>query len=141
MFKVDGNSLVQLNKLSKGNMLEHLGIVFTEFTSTCLKATMPVDHRTKQPFGLLHGGASVVLAETLGSVAANFAVENPLAETAVGVEINANHIKSATNGNVTGHCTPIRIGRNIHVYEIKIYNEQEELICVSRLTVAIVRRK
>lgn len=141
MFKVEGKSLAQLNKLSKGNMLEHLGIEFTEFTTTHLKGTMPVDHRTKQPFGLLHGGASVVLAETLGSVAANLAVNDPNTEMAVGVEINANHLKAAKSGFVTGICVPIRIGGNIHVYEIKIHNDQNELICVSRLTVAIVRRK
>ncbi len=141
MFKVEGKSLAQLNELSKGNMLEYLGIEFTEFTPEYLKGTMPVEHRTKQPFGLLHGGASVVLAETLGSVAANLAVNDPKTEMAVGVEINANHLKSARSGLVTGTCTPIRIGGNIHVYEIKIHNDQQELICVSRLTVAIVRRK
>ncbi|MEY4383589.1 MAG: 1,4-dihydroxy-2-naphthoyl-CoA hydrolase [Bacteroidota bacterium] len=141
MFKVEGNSLAQLNELSKGNMLEYLGIEFTEFTAAYLKGTMPVDHRTKQPFGLLHGGASVVLAETLGSVAANFALKDPANEMAVGVEINANHLKSARGGLVTGICTPIRIGSTMHVYEIRIQNDQEELICVSRITVAIVRRK
>ncbi len=141
MFKVEANSLEQLNELSRGNMLEHLGIEFTAFTQDYLEAKMPVDHRTKQPFGLLHGGASVVLAETLGSVAANFAVKDSTQEMAIGVEINANHLKSARGGWVTGTCYPIRIGSSLHVYEIKIHNEEEELICVSRLTVAIVRRK
>ncbi|MEY2794110.1 MAG: 1,4-dihydroxy-2-naphthoyl-CoA hydrolase [Bacteroidota bacterium] len=141
MFKVEENSLDQLNELSQSNMLEHLGIEFIEFTRDYLKAKMPVDHRTKQPFGLLHGGASVVLAETLGSVAANCALKDPASEMAVGVEINANHLKSARGGWVIGTCSPVRIGSNLHVYDIKIHNEEQELICVSRLTVAIVRRK
>jgi len=141
MFKVEGKSVEQLNALCKGNMLEHLGIEFTEITSEFLKAKMPVDHRTKQPFGLLHGGASVVLAETLGSVAANLAVEDPTSEMAVGVEINANHLKSAREGFVYGECRPLRIGKNMHVYDIKIFNDLGEMICASRLTVSIVRRK
>jgi 1,4-dihydroxy-2-naphthoyl-CoA hydrolase len=141
MFKVTDKTLSELNKLSKGCMLEHLGIEFTEVSASFLKGKMPVDHRTKQPFGLLHGGASVVLAETLGSVAAALAVVDPTKEMAVGVEVNANHLKSARGGYVYGTCTPIRIGSTMHVYDIKIHNEQDELICVSRLTVAILRQK
>jgi 1,4-dihydroxy-2-naphthoyl-CoA hydrolase len=134
-------SLESLNDWSKGNLLEHLGIEFIEITSTTLKAKMPVDHRTKQPFGLLHGGASVVLAESLGSVASTLAVEDPLTQIAVGVEINANHLKSVKEGFVIGTCTPLRIGRTLHVYDIKIHDEQENLVCVSRLTVAILPTK
>jgi 1,4-dihydroxy-2-naphthoyl-CoA hydrolase len=134
-------SLESLNDWSKGNLLEHLGIEFIEITSTTLKAKMPVDHRTKQPFGLLHGGASVVLAESLGSVASTLAVEDPLSQIAVGVEINANHLKSVKEGFVIGTCTPLRIGRTLHVYDIKIHDEQENLVCVSRLTVAILPTK
>ena len=134
-------SLESLNHWGKGNMLEHLGIEFIELTSTSLKAKMPVDHRTKQPFGLLHGGASVVLAETLGSVASTLAVEDPKTQIAVGVEINANHLKSARDGYVIGTCTALRIGKTMHVYEIKIHDEQENLICASRLTVAILHQK
>jgi 1,4-dihydroxy-2-naphthoyl-CoA hydrolase len=134
-------SLESLNNWSKGNLLEHLGIEFIEITSTTLKAKMPVDHRTKQPFGLLHGGASVVLAESLGSVASTLAVEDPLSQIAVGVEINANHLKSVKEGFVIGTCTPLRIGRTLHVYDIKIHDEQENLVCVSRLTVAILPTK
>ena len=134
-------SLETLNSWGKGNMLEHVGIEFIELTPDYIKAKMPVDHRTKQPFGLLHGGASVVLAETMGSIASALSVENPDKQTGVGVEINANHLKSARGGLVTGICTPIRIGSTMHVYEIRIHNDQEELICVSRITVAIVRRK
>ncbi len=134
-------SLESLNNWGKGNMLEHLGIEFIELTETTLKAKMPVDHRTKQPFGLLHGGASVVLAETLGSVASTLAVQDPKTQIAVGVEINANHLKSAREGFVIGTCTPLRIGRTMHVYEIKIHDEQDHLICASRLTVAILPSK
>ncbi|MFM1912225.1 MAG: hypothetical protein RIR51_63 [Bacteroidota bacterium] len=137
MFKVN-RSIEELNEWCKGNMLEHLGIKFLEASPEYLKASMPVDHRTKQPFGLLHGGASVVLSETLGSVATAFAVEDYTKEVGVGVEINANHLKSVTSGTVIGICTPIRLGRKIQVFETKIYNEEEELICVSRLTCAIV---
>jgi 1,4-dihydroxy-2-naphthoyl-CoA hydrolase len=134
-------SLESLNNWSKGNLLEHLGIEFIELTSTTLKAKMPVDHRTKQPFGLLHGGASVVLAESLGSVASTLAVQDPKTQIAVGVEINANHLKSVKEGFVIGTCTPLRIGRTMHVYEIKIHDEQNNLICASRLTVAILQSK
>lgn len=141
MFKVTEKTLDEINALSKGNMLEHLGIEFTEVSEAYLKGKMPVDSRTKQPFGLLHGGASVVLAETLGSVAAALAVEDPRKQVAVGVEVNANHLKSVRGGYVTGICKPIRIGSSMHVYEINIYNEQNELVCVSRLTVAILHQK
>lgn len=137
MFKVN-RSIEELNEWCKGNMLEHLGIKFLEVCPEYLKASMPVDHRTKQPFGLLHGGASVVLSETLGSVATAFAVDDYTKEVGVGIEINANHLKSVTSGTVIGICTPIRLGKRIQVFETKIYNEEEELICVSRLTCAIV---
>jgi 1,4-dihydroxy-2-naphthoyl-CoA hydrolase len=133
-------SLETLNSWGKGNMLEHVGIEFIELTPEYIKAKMPVDHRTKQPFGLLHGGASVVLAETMGSIASALSVENPANQTGVGVEINANHLKSARGGFVIGTCTALRIGRSIHVYDIKIHDEEENLICASRLTVAILQR-
>jgi 1,4-dihydroxy-2-naphthoyl-CoA hydrolase len=127
--------------MSKGNMIEHLGIEFTEIQAGYIKAKMPVDHRTKQPLGLLHGGASVVLAETMGSTAVVLALKDPMKETGVGVEINANHLKSARGGYVIGTCVPLRIGRTLHVYEIKIHDEEENLICASRLTVAIIALK
>jgi 1,4-dihydroxy-2-naphthoyl-CoA hydrolase len=133
-------SLETLNSWGKGNMLEHVGIEFIELTPEYIKAKMPVDHRTKQPFGLLHGGASVVLAETMGSIASALTVENPANQTGVGVEINANHLKSARGGFVIGTCTALRIGRTMHVYDIKIHDEEENLICASRLTVAILQR-
>lgn len=131
--------LDDINALSQGNMIEHLGIEFTEITAEYIKAKMPVDHRTKQPFGLLHGGASVVLAETLGSIASALAVSDMYLYKGVGVEINANHLKSARGGYVTGICVPLRIGKTLHVYDIKIYDETEQLICASRLTVAILK--
>ncbi|WP_044171966.1 hotdog fold thioesterase [Flectobacillus major] len=131
-------SLEQINAMSHNNMLAHLGIEFIEITSEHIIAKMPVDHRTKQPMGLLHGGASVVLAESMGSVASFLSLPDPQKQTAVGVEINANHLKSAKNGYVYGKCTPIRLGKSIQVWEIKITNEANELICVSRLTTMVI---
>lgn len=133
-------SLEKLNGLSKGSMGEHLGIRFSEIGENYLKATMPVDERTKQPYGLLHGGASVALAETLGSVASSL-VLNADAAICVGLEINANHIRSVQHGTVTGMATPIHLGSSTHVWEIKIRDENEKLVCISRLTVAVLQRK
>ncbi|MDA8423797.1 MAG: hotdog fold thioesterase [Nitrospiraceae bacterium] len=128
-------TLAQLKELSKNTLVEHLGIEFLEIGDDYLKAKMPVDYRTKQPAGLLHGGASVVLAETLGSVAAGLSV-NREKKGIVGIEINANHIRPVTDGWVTGITKPIHIGNTTQIWEIKIYNEQDSLICISRLTVA-----
>jgi 1,4-dihydroxy-2-naphthoyl-CoA hydrolase len=116
---------------------ENLGITFTEYTASSITATMPVDERTKQPFGLLHGGASVALAETLGSVASLLVVNSELF-IGVGVEINANHIKAVLEGAVKGICTPLNISGKNHVWDIKIYNDANELTCVSRFTCTIV---
>jgi 1,4-dihydroxy-2-naphthoyl-CoA hydrolase len=127
----------RINAMSKNNMVEHLGIVFTEVGENHIKATMPVDHRTHQPYGLLHGGASVVLAETLGSVAAHFTIDAKN-QYAVGLDINANHIRSAKSGVVTGISRPIHVGRKTQVWEIKISDEQDKLVCISRITMAIV---
>lgn len=133
-------TLDTLNGMSPNTMTEHLGIVFTQIGEDFIKATMPVDHRTHQPLGMLHGGASVVLAETLGSVAATCCV-NMSKQYCVGLEINANHIKSVRSGIVTGTTRPIHVGKKTQVWEIKITNEQDELICVSRITMAIIDRK
>lgn len=122
-------------------MVEHLGIAFTGFGDDFLEARMPVDHRTIQPMGLLHGGASCVLAETMGSVASFLCVEDHSRETVVGVEINANHLRPATQGFVTGRVAPLRIGRRLHVWNIEIRDETERLICVSRITIAVVARR
>ncbi len=134
-------TLEQLNERSKGNMLGHLGIEFTEISEAYLCAKMPVDERTKQPMGLLHGGASVVLAESLGSIASWMVLEQPDKQAAVGIEINANHIKSAREGFVYAKCSPLKIGRTMHVWDIKITDEKGDLICVSRLTTAIIDRR
>jgi 1,4-dihydroxy-2-naphthoyl-CoA hydrolase len=123
--------------LHPGTLGEALGIRFAEIGPDFIKATMPVDHRTKQPYGLLHGGASVALAETMGSVA-SWLIVNPEFFIGVGVEVNANHLRSVKEGIVTGVCTPIHILGKTHVWDIKIYDDKEQLCCVSRLTVAIL---
>ena len=133
-------TLESLNALSIGNMGEHLGIEFTEIGSNYLIARMPVDQRTKQPMGLLHGGASVVLAETLGSVAANCAI-NTETHMCVGLDINANHIRSATKGYVIGKTTPLHVGGTTQVWEIRITTETGALVCISRITMAVLEKK
>ena len=126
--------------LGKNTMGDHIGIRFSELGENYLKATMPVDERTRQPYGLLHGGASVALAETLGSVASALVIdtENFIC---VGQEINANHIRGVKSGLVTGIAKPIHLGSSSHVWEIKIYDEAEKLVCISRLTVAILKKR
>ncbi len=132
--------LEKLNQFCQNTMCESLGIRFTEAGDNYLLATMPVDQRTKQPMGLLHGGASVALAETLGSVASALCVQDS-SKMAVGIEINANHLKSARSGLVTGKVTAIKLGRNLHVWATEIHNEAQDLICICRLTVMIVDKK
>lgn len=117
----------------------YIGIEFTELGADFLKATMPVDGRTHQPFGILHGGSSVVLAETLGSVASGMCID-PEKYICVGLEVNANHLRPVKSGFVIGICTPIHIGGTIHVWDIKIYTEQQKLSCISRLTVSILSK-
>ena len=128
------------NNIAKGCMVEHLGIEITEIGDDYMQGTMPVDHRTKQPFGLLHGGASVVLAETLGSTASN-AVLNTEEQYAVGLEINANHVKSARGGKVTGTTKPIHLGKRTHIWETRVTDEDGKLVCISRFTAAILDKK
>jgi len=135
-----GITLVDLNKLSANTMVSHLGIEFTSLGEDYITAKMPVDHRTHQPLGLLHGGASVTLAETLGSVAATCCIDRNT-QYCVGLEINANHIKSARSGFVFGTTKPIHIGKKTHVWEIKIVNETNELICISRITMAVIDKR
>ena len=129
-----------LKSFGKGTMSEHLGIEWVDLGDDFFKAKMPVDHRTNQPYGLLHGGASCVLAETLGSVA-SYLVIDPSQFYCVGIEINANHIRSATNGFVYGVCSPLHLGSTTHVWDIRITNEEGKLVCISRLTVAIMKKK
>lgn len=129
--------LSDINSLNKNTLGETLGIEFIEVGPDFLVATMPVDERTKQPFGLLHGGANVALAETLGSVASLLAVNSEVF-IGVGVEINANHIKAVLSGKVKGVCSPLNVSGKNHVWDIKIYNEANELTCVSRFTCTII---
>ncbi len=133
-------SLEKINAMSTGTMAEHIGIRFSEMGENFLKATMPVDARTKQPYGLMHGGASAVLAETLGSVASALVLDQTVS-LCVGLEINANHIRAAKQGLVTGTATPLHLGSSTHVWDIKIHDEKGKLVCVSRLTVAVLNRK
>ena len=133
-------SLAKFKAPVAGTMAQYIGIEWTEVGSNFLKARMPVDHRTMQPYGLLHGGASCVLAETIGSVAAAMVIDHSKFYC-VGLEINANHVRSAKDGFVTGIATPLHIGTSTHVWDIKIYDQQERLVCVSRLTVAVIPRK
>ena len=130
--------IAQLNSTHKNSILEVLGVEFTEAGDGYLVARMPVDPRTHQPFGILHGGASVVLAESIGSTASFLLLADPTKQRAVGLEINANHLRSVRSGWVTGRCTAIHIGRTTHVWDIRITDEQDKLVCISRLTVAIV---
>lgn len=133
-------NIKDLEGIGKNTMGEHLGMAFSELGNNYLKATMPVDHRTKQPYGLLHGGASVALAETLGSVASALVIDHTKM-MCVGLEINANHIRSVKEGFVIGTARPVHLGSSTHVWDIQIHDEREKLVCVSRLTVAVLKRK
>jgi len=129
-------SLDQLNALSKDTAVRSLGIVFTEIGADFVRATMPVDARTRQPFGLLHGGASVLLAETLGSMAGGLCVMPK--QHVVGVEINANHLRGVRGGVVTGTARALHVGRSTHVWEVRIEDERGHLVCISRMTLAVI---
>jgi 1,4-dihydroxy-2-naphthoyl-CoA hydrolase len=133
-------TIEQFGQLSKNTMDKFLGIEWTELGENYLKAKMPVDERTKQPYGMLHGGASCVLAETVGNFASAMVIDHSKFYC-VGLEINANHVRSATKGYVTAIATPLHLGANTHVWDIKINDDQEKLVSVSRLTVAIIPRK
>ena len=130
----------QLNIFSKNSLSQNLGIEITRLGEDFVEARMPVDSRTVQPYGLLHGGASVALAETLGSLAAHCTV-NDQNKSCVGLEINANHLKSVRNGFVTGIARPLLVGQRTQVWEIKITNEQNDLVCVSRITMAVIDKR
>ncbi len=129
----------EINPFIPGTMSEHLGMEWVEIGDNFIKIKMPVDHRTKQAHGLLHGGASCALAETVGSVAAMLVVD-PKKFSCVGLEINANHIRSARDGYVTGIASPLHLGAITHVWDIKIYDELQKLICISRLTIAVLKK-
>ena len=133
----DDLTLEALNRLAANTMAEQIGIEFTAIGRDYLEAKMPVDRRTHQPFGLLHGGASVALAETLGSVAATCCVDVNR-QFCVGLEINANHLRAATRGWVTGTARPLHVGRSTQVWEIRITNDDGKLVCISRCTMAVL---
>lgn len=125
-----------INNFNKDTLVAHLGIEIVEVGSDFIKSKMPVDHRTRQPMGLLHGGASVVLSESVGSMA-SWLVTADQTKNIVGIEVNANHLKSAKSGFVFGITKPIRIGRTLQVWNTEIYDEDDNLLCVSRLTVMV----
>ena len=131
--------LSDLGAIEPGTMAEFLGMEWTEIGNDFVKIKMPVDQRTKQPYGLLHGGASCALAETIGSVASQLVLD-PNKFICVGLEINANHVRSARSGFVTGIAKPLHLGGTTHVWDIKIYDDKEQLICISRLTLAILKK-
>ncbi len=132
-----GITIEDLNRMGSKCMVNHLGIEVTEIGADYLKGKMPVDHRTTQPFGILHGGASVSLAETLGSIASSISVDQTK-QYCVGLDINANHIRSVREGFVFGIAKPLHVGKKTHVWEIKITNEADQLVCISRLTMAVI---
>ena len=129
-------SVEELTAIHKDTAVAHLGIEFLEVGDDFITARVPVDHRTKQPYGLLHGGVSVVLAETLGSCGAIYCT--PPGHHVVGLDINANHIRAATSGWVTGKTTPVHVGRSTQVWAIELRNEAGDLTCVSRITMAVL---
>ena len=133
-FKPD---IAALNQTGQNTAVSHLGIQFSAIGDDWLEATMPVDARTKQPAGILHGGATALLAETLGSVSSVLIIDWPK-QQAVGIELNISHLRSASQGMVTGRATPIRIGRRTHVWDIRVRDEEDKLVAIARLTMAIL---
>lgn len=133
-------SLEHLNENAQNTMGAYLGMEFTEIGPDYLRAIMPVDHRTVQPYGLLHGGASAALAETVGSVASALIID-PEKQICVGMEINANHIRGVREGYVHAVAKPLHIGSSTHVWDIRICDDQDKLVCVSRLTVAVLPKR
>ena len=132
-------SVEDLNKLCDNSMVSHIGIEFTEIGEDYICAKMPVAYYTHQPDGILHGGASVVLAETLGSVASNLCIDREN-KVCVGLDINANHVRSVRSGQVTGTTKPIHLGTSTHIWEINITNEENSLVCIARLTMAVLEK-
>lgn len=132
-------SLEEVTRIRKGTMVDTLGIEFIEVGEDFLRARMPVDHRTIQPYGIMHGGASCALAETVASVAANFCVEPQ--KICVGLEINTNHIRSIRDGWVYGKAKPLHLGKSTQVWDVKIINEHDHLISATRITLAVIDRR
>jgi 1,4-dihydroxy-2-naphthoyl-CoA hydrolase len=132
-------TIEQINRQTQGCMVSHVGIEVTEIGDDFLRGRMPVDQRTKQPFGILHGGASVVLAETLASIGCQFTIDWERYR-AVGLEINANHIRGVGGGFVTGSSRAVHLGRRTQVWETHIRDERDKLVCMSRITMAVIER-
>ena len=132
-------TIEELNGNREGTLIANLGILFTEIGADFVRGTMPVDTRTVQPYGLLHGGASVALAETLGSMGASMCVDAAEFQV-VGQEINANHVRAARNGLVTGTARAVHLGGRTHVWTIDIVDEAQKLVCISRITMAVIKR-
>ena len=133
--------LEQLQQVMQGTLLEQLGLTIEGFGDDWIAVKMPVDRRTIQPDGILHGGASLALAESMGSLDSVLCIEDPSTHAAVGVEINANHLRPVPDGQfVIGTLSPIRIGRRMHVWNIEIRDPEDRLVCISRLTIMIVER-
>lgn len=139
MIDTNKSTIEILNQRGKNTLVEHLGIEIISVGENFLEGKMPVDHRTVQPLGLLHGGASAVLSETLGSIAANCCVDETK-QYCVGLEINANHIRGVKSGYVYGRAEAVHIGRSTQIWETKIYNEEKKLVCVSRLTLSVLNK-
>ena len=134
------NTLEQIEAFQKNTMTDQLGIKITDYGNNYICGKMPVDHRTKQPYGLLHGGASVAFAETLGSIGAGMQIDYNN-QSVVGIEINASHLKSIKKGWVYGRAQPLRVGKTIQVWDINITDKDENLICASRLTLAVIKKR
>ena len=130
-------SISWINGIFKNTMADYLGMECTEIGEDYLLMKMPVNNNSRQPYGILHGGASCALAETIGSVASNFVIDRKL-NYCVGLEINANHIRSVMEGEVIARCSPVHLGRSTHVWDIRIKDQKDKLVCISRLTVAIL---
>ena len=133
-------SLERINAMFKNTLCDTIGMRITEVGDDYVRGTLPVDARTHQPYGLLHGGASIALAETLGSLAGMLTLD-PAIEAAVGLDINANHVRGVKSGTVTGTARPLHLGRSTQVWEIRIEDEKQRLVCISRLTLAVVPRQ
>jgi len=133
-------NLDELYRIGKNTMTEYLGLKWVEIGDDYLKLSLPVNNTTRQPYGFLHGGASCVMAETVGSVASALVIDREK-YYCVGLEINANHLRSVSEGTVTAIAKPLHLGKSTHVWDIKIYDEKEKLFCVSRLTVAVIPQK
>ena len=131
------DTIDDLKSRSQNTLVENIGIEYIEIGDDYIRARMPVDHRTKQPYGILHGGASLAFAETLGSVAARLSID-PSRKRCVGLEINANHLRPVSKGFVYGEVRPVNLGQSIHVWEIRITSEEGNLVCVSRMTLSIL---